>query len=144
MGKKWSPKDCFRWNNTRWNKILFIVCYGKLRVKMVWLWAVGKPPDDNTHSITPHKQKERSGWKEDLLFHNDHSEGHNHVISPTSKEKEPQILVSYFEESLCLGILQWKNDKQKVWTRVTVCIKMWPYEVCVCVQRSVCAIMAQL
>lgn len=97
MGKKWNPKDCFRWNDMKWNKILFIVCYRRLRVMAVWLWVVGKPPDDNEHSVTPHKQKV---WL-DLLFHNDHSEGHSHAISPTSteEEEEPQSPVSDSQES---------------------------------------------
>lgn len=52
----------------------------------------------------------KSGWKEDLLFHNDHSEGHNHVITPASKVEEAQSLVFRdLQESrvcLCEGIFQ--------------------------------------
>lgn len=147
--KKWGRREDKRtvsvrqernlgWKETRWNKILFIVCYGRPRVMTVWLWADGKPPDDNTHTITPHKHTGRSGWKEDLLFHNDHSEGHNHVISPTSKVEEAQSLVFRdLQESrgrLCEGIAQWEKDKQKAPKRVRACIKMWLYEVCVCVR----------
>lgn len=50
----------------------------------------GKPPDDNTHAMMPDKHTERSGWKEDLLFHNDHTEGHDHVITSTGTEEEAQ------------------------------------------------------
>lgn len=50
----------------------------------------GKPPDDNTHTIMPDKHTGSSGWKEDLLFHNDHTESHDHVIASTGTEEEAQ------------------------------------------------------
>lgn len=58
------------------------------------MWADGTPPDNgHTHSITPHKKTERCCSEADLLFHRDHSEDHNHVITPTSEDEEPQNLV---------------------------------------------------
>lgn len=78
----------------------------------------GKPPDDNTHAIMPDKHTERSGWKEDLLFHNDHTEGHDHVITSTSTEEEAQSPVSRAmqESRRCLRVGEFYNktkDKQK-------------------------------
>lgn len=78
----------------------------------------GKPPDDNTHTIMPDKHTGSSGCKEDLLFHSDHTEGHDHVITSTSTEEEAQSFVSRAmqESRQCLGVGEFYNktkDKQK-------------------------------
>lgn len=71
----------------------------------------GKAPDDNTHATMPDKHTGRPGWKEDLLFHNDHTEGHDCVITSTGREEEAQSPVSRAMQEKqtvfeCGGILQ--------------------------------------
>lgn len=69
---------------------------GHRRLKRVLtVRADGTPPDDNAHSINPHKQTEKV-WFVKLLFHGDRGKGHKHIITPVGKEEERRVLARMY------------------------------------------------